>query len=222
MLNVLLSSYNFHEPWAKEVMNRLLKPEMKVCVIPFSFDDKEIKNKDDFDVAYGKDGRYTPYILRPFYEYGIKEICMVDYFKDDALVAKNKVENADVLFLTGGLTHRYMEGLIEFGLVELIQSYQGLIIGTSAGAMIQLDEFHVTPDDDYPIYHMQRGMGLVSGFELEVHYAASPVQLWSIDKVVKERGLPLYCEANDGGLLIEDGKVIPFGEAFLFDLVREG
>ena len=66
MLNVLLSSYNFHEPWAKEVMNRLLKPEMKVCVIPFSFDDKEIKNKDDFDVAYGKDGRYTPYILRSF------------------------------------------------------------------------------------------------------------------------------------------------------------
>ena len=64
-------------------------------------------------------------LLRSFYEYGIKEICMVDYFKDDALVAKNKVENADVLFLTGGLTHRYMERLIEFGLVEVINLIKG-------------------------------------------------------------------------------------------------
>lgn len=222
MLNVLLSSYDFHEPWAKETMERLLKPEMKVCVIPFSFDDDEIQDSNDFDLAYGKNGRYTPYILRPFHEYGIKEISMVDYFKDDRLVAKNKVENADILFLTGGLPHRYMDRLMEFGLVEVIQSHQGLIIGSSAGALIQLDEFHVTPDDDYPVYHMQRGMGLISGFELEVHYAASPIQLWSIKKVAKERSLPIYCEANDGGLLIEEGKIILFGQAFLFDSVREG
>ena len=103
----------------------------------------------------------------------------------------------------------------QFELIPLIQKSSALIIGASAGAMIQFDHYHITPDDDYPEYHYQKGLGLVSGFEIEVHYCHSPVQDMGIQRVIEEKGLPTYTVANDGGILCYQDKLIPFGNAYL-------
>ena len=216
-MNVLLSSYDFHESWAYEIMRPIIHQDMKVVVIPFSFDEKEVKTKEDFDNHYGRNGRHTPYIYRPFLFYGIKEeqIVFVDYFRDTINEAKIKVENADIIFLTGGLPDQYLMRLNEIGLSEIIQKNDKIVIGASAGAMVQFDCYHITPDDDYPVYQYQDGLGLVSGFEIEVHYCHSSIQEEGIQRVIKERGLPTYTVANDGGIFVNDGKIIPFGQAFL-------
>ena len=65
----------------------------------------------------------------------------------------------------------------------LIKESNALIIGASAGALIQIDHYHITPDDDYPIYQYQRGLGLVNGFEVEVHYCHSQIQNQGIERV---------------------------------------
>ena len=41
-MNILLSSYDFHEEWAQDIIRPLLHQDMKVVVIPFSFDEKEV------------------------------------------------------------------------------------------------------------------------------------------------------------------------------------
>lgn len=212
-MNILLSSYDFHEEWARDVMGPLLHDDMKVVVIPFSFDAKEVKNVEDYDQHYGVNGKHVPYILRPFHYYGIEDIEFVDYFRDSHETAQQKVLSADILFLTGGLPDQYLERLNEFGLSEIIQNNHKFIIGASAGAMVQFDEYHITPDDDYPEYQYQKGLGLVSGFEIEVHYCHSPIQDAGIQRVIEEKGLPTYTIANDGGIFYHHQRVIPFGNA---------
>lgn len=123
--------------------------------------------------------------------------------------------SADIIFLTGGLPDQYLDRLEEFKLDILIKQSNALIIGASAGALIQIDHYHITPDDDYPIYQYQRGLGLVSGFEVEVHYCHSQIQNQGIERVIKEKGLPTYTIANDGGLVVEEKIIKPFGNAYL-------
>jgi cyanophycinase len=216
-MNILLSSYDFHEEWAQEIMRPLLKQDMKVVVIPFSFDDKEVKTLDDYDQHYGINGKHVPYILRPFHYYGLYDIEFVDYFRDSQHIAQKKVMSADILFLTGGLPDQYLKRLNEFRLSEMIRCNHQLIIGASAGAMVQFDQYHITPDDDYPCYHYQKGLGLVSGFEIEVHYCHSAIQDASIQRVIEERGLPTYTIGNDGGLFYHQQKIISFGNAHLIN-----
>ena len=128
-------------------------------------------------------------------------------------MAKKKIKEADILFLTGGLPDQYLRRLQEFDLVSLIQKFDSIIIGASAGAMIQLDHYHVTPDNDYPFYHYQTGLGLVKGFEIECHYAHSSIQNEGLQRVILEKHLPTYTIANDGGLLIQDNQRMTFGNA---------
>lgn len=214
-MNILLSSYDFHEKWAQDVMKPLLRENMKVVVIPFSFDKKEVTKVEEFDLHYGKNGIHTPYILRPFHFYGIKDIEFIDYFRDNIEIAHKKVLSADIIFLTGGLPDQYLDRLEEFKLDILIKQSNALIIGASAGALIQIDHYHITPDDDYPIYQYQRGLGLVNGFEVEVHYCHSQIQNQGIERVIEEKGLPTYTIANDGGLVVEEKIIKTFGNAYL-------
>ena len=216
-MNILLSSYDFHEYWAENEVKKHLYPGMKVTVIPFSFDEKEVKNKEDFDRHYGENGIHTPWIYRPFLHYGIKkeDIVFVDYFRDSHEIALKKVTDADVLFLTGGLPDQYLQRLQEFKLVSEIKSGNYHVIGASAGAMLQFDTFHITPDDDYPMYHYQKGLGLVSGIEIECHYCNSEIQNQGIQRVIKERHLPTYAMANDGGIIIDKGIIQVIGNCYL-------
>ena len=220
-MNILLSSYDFHEKWAQDIMGPLLHDDMKVVVIPFSFAEKEVTNIQEFDQNYGINGKHTPYILRPFHYYGLKDITFIDYFRDSHEIAQQKVKPADIIFLTGGLPDQYFKRLNDFGLTPIIQESKALIIGASAGAMVQFDHYHITPDDDYPTYQYQKGLGLVHGFEIEVHYCHSPIQDEGIQRVIQEKGLPTYTVANDGGLFYHHQRVIPFGNAHLVNEKRQ-
>lgn len=214
-MNILLSSYDFHEQWAQDIMKPILKPNMKVVVIPFSFDKEEVQTKEQFDQHYGPQGKHVPYIYRPFDYYGIKDITILDYYRNSHDYMQQQVHSADILFMTGGWPDQYLERLDECELSDLIRNGHYIIIGASAGALVQLTHYHVTPDDDYPEYIYLKGLGLIDGFEVEVHYCHSDIQDWSIQRVIEEKGLPTYTIANDGGLLINDGKIISFGNAYL-------
>ena len=213
-MNFLLSSYDFHEQWACNMFKDKIKSDMKVAVIPFSFDDKDVKDVEDYDKHYGVNGIHTPWIYRPFLYYGLNKdnIVFLDYYRDSIDEMQDKVNKADILFLTGGLPDQYLRRLKEKQLISLITN-EKIIIGASAGAMIQLDIYHVTPDDDYPEYHYQSGLGLVNNIEIEVHYCHSPLQDYGLNRVIHERGLPTYTIANDGGIFVDGDVVEVFGNA---------
>ena len=125
----------------------------------------------------------------------------------------DNLKDADIIFLTGGLPDQYLQRLEEFELIASLKESQAIFIGASAGAMVQLDTYHITPDNDYPKYQYGKGIGLVSGFEIEVHYCHSLAQDEGIQRVIAERHLPTYTIANDGGLLVSGQQRICFGHA---------
>ena len=212
MINVLLSSYDIHEPWAKETIEPLLHKNMKVLYIPFSFDQSDMKNHETFEQ---RRQMHEEGIFRPFHYYGIDDIDFIDYFYDNHETAIDKIQKSDIIFLTGGFPDQYLARLNEFKISDTIKNSDKIIIGASAGAMIQLDNYHITPDDDYPTYQYQDGLGLVSGFEIEVHYCHSDIQEAGLKRVIKEKHLPTYTIPNDGGLLIKDQQMETFGTAAL-------
>ena len=217
MTNVLLNIYEFQAPWAKQVLGSILKPEHRVTILSMSHGN-EVPDRAAWEDMY-LPGQPVYNVLTAAYDaYGIpaENIQFVSWYHDTPETALMKIGEADVLFLTGGLPDVFYERLEEWGLVELIQQFPGIVMGCSAGAMMQMTEYHITPDEDYDTYGYYPGLALLEGFEPEVHYAASAVQKESIRRYLRERGKPVYAMTNQGGLVVQNGKITPMGEVTLF------
>ena len=61
------------------------------------------------------------------------------------------------------------------------------------------------------------GIGLIDQtFYVEVHIENSDVQNQSIEKVLREKTDKVYDITNNGGIIVEDGKVQTLGEVEIF------
>lgn len=215
--NVLLNIYEFQAPWAYETLKEVLRPDMRVCILTMTHGD-EIPDRETWEKWYRPGGHVYGVLTGAFGAYGIPEesIRFVGLYHDDHNSAADKINHSDVIFVTGGLPDRFFDRMVELDLVETVQRFRGLIMGCSAGAMVQMGEYHITPDEDYDAYGYYPGLGLLDGFEPEVHFAASPVQMESIRRYRKERGKPVYAMTNNGGLLVDGGKIITMGDVTVF------
>ena len=215
MKNVLLNVYEFHAPWAKATLKKVLKKGMKVVVLTMTHGD-EIPDKESWEKLYLPGGPVHGILTKAFGSYGITDISFVGLYHHSGIEAKEMIKGADVLFFTGGLPHLFYERLQKWDLVKTIRSFNGIVMGASAGAMVQMKEYHVTPDEDYDKYGYYKGLGLLDGFEPEVHFEATPVQMESITRYQKERKKLVFAMANDGGLLVEGDRVSLFGNVEIF------
>ena len=91
-------------------------------------------------------------------------------------------------------------------------------MGASAGAMLQLEKYHITPDDDYDTYGLWQGLGLVKGLDLEVHYLATDLQKECTKRAVADLQLPIYQMWHEGGLIVDGNKVQILGSVNKVDV----
>ena len=220
MVNVLLESYNLTEPFLYDALKPYIKPHHRVAIVAFSFLPSQATTLEQWLTMYGREeGMFYHWLVDPLMEFGIPEenITVVNYFADSKELARAKVENADILYFTGGLPDAMMDRLEEFELLDVLQSFDGLVLGCSAGAMIQLREYHITPDWDYPEFGYYNGLSWLQDFYVEVHYEGTDLQKECIHRVLRERGKPVYATFHDrGALMIEKGKITRLGETELF------
>ena len=173
MVNILLDYYDINNPWLFDTLKNYIKPQYKVAIIAFSFRDNRVKNLMDWNALYGKNGgKYYGGLVNALMTYGIDEdnIEFLNYFVDNKETAARKIRSADILYFLGGLPDRMYERLREFDLVDIIMKHDGITMGYSAGAVIQLTEYHLSPDDDYPVFDYYKGLSLLRDFYVEVHY----------------------------------------------------
>lgn len=215
---MLFNLYNFHEDWARDKVGEYISPNDRVLIIPFSFG-QEINDEEDWEHSYSKeDGEHYKEIIEPFLYYGIKEknINWINYYKDTIKSAQAKVRNSDIIFFTGGFPDKLKSRLNDFHLIDRLESYKGIMIGSSAGAMIQIAEYHITPDEDYDKFKYSRGLNIIKDFGIEVHYEARDIQKQSIEKLLNEKKDLVYAITNNGGLIFDNGKTILLGEVESF------
>lgn len=218
MINMLFNLYNFHESWARDGVKKYINPDHKVLIIPFSFG-QEINNEEDWKYAYSKEnGEHYQSIIEPFLYYGIKEanIKWINYYKDTIKSAKAKLRNSNIIFFTGGFPDKLKSRLNDFHLIDKLENYGGIIIGSSAGAMIQIAEYHITPDEDYNKFKYSRGLNIIKDFGIEVHYQGAEVQNKSIEKVLNEKKEIVYAITDNGGIIYDNGKIVLLGDTETF------
>lgn len=156
--------------------------------------------------------------LRPYIRPSDRVAVVAFSFRDNRVkTAGEKVERADILYFLGGLPDRMLDRIEEFSLTDALLRHRGVVMGYSAGAVIQLGEYHLSPDEDYPEFAYYRGLPYLEGFYLEVHYEGTEVQKDAVRRVLAERGKPVYATAlGAGALLAEDGKVRALGKVERF------
>lgn len=216
-VHVLLSENEIDKDYMYYNLRTYISKYDRVCILPFSFydDTKDIK---DWNKQYAKgQGIWYHANQDVFYRYGISEnqIVWVNYFQDSMESMKNKILNSSILLLTGGAPDLMMKRIKEKKLKKIVKNYKGLMIGYSAGAMIQLDAYHISPDCEYPNFSYQFGLGCISGFDIEPHFRKSRIQLESIHKVQEEKRVTMYGISDTGGIIV-DSKLTCFGDVESF------
>ena len=211
MVNILLEGYEIDATWLYEELKKYIKPIHKVAVVAFSFRDSRVKSLADWNVLYSKEnGRFYGGIVGSFTAYGIPEenVSFINYFADTKESARKKIENADIVYFLGGLPDRMMDRIKEFELQDVLMKHNGIVMGYSAGAVIQLAEYHISPSDDYPEFGYYEGLPYLKDFYLEVHYEETASQKAAIEKVMTERKKTVYATSlMKGAILVDNGNI---------------
>ena len=218
-MNILLDKCDFNKEWAYATLKNIIKANYKICVIPFAFHETWIKDKVQWDKAYNKvNGDFYKNSISAFYDYGITDdnICVINYFEDTLLSAKEKAVTSDIIFFTGGYPDKIMNRLKEFDLVNTIEGHEGIIMGFSAGAMMQCYDYYLSPDEDYPDFTYERGLKCIEDFAVEVHYKNTDSQNKSIEKFIKETGKKVYLTEAASGIIVDGNKIQLLGKARLY------
>lgn len=220
MINILLEGYDIDASWIYNELKNYIKPNHSVAVMAFSFRDSQVKTLLDWNALYSKEnGRYYGGIVGGITAYGIPEenISFINYFTDTRESAAQKIKTADIIYFLGGLPDRMMDRIREFDLYNVLMAHNGILMGYSAGAVIQLAEYHLSPDEDYPEFKYFEGLPYLNDFYMEVHYEGTEVQDEAIRRVLSERGKTVYATAvRSGAILVDNGNIKLIGDVKIF------
>ncbi len=221
MINILLENPEIDAAYLRSALEQYIRQGSRVVIVAFSFRDRDVRDADDWDALYSKDrGKYYSGMVRPFAAYSVLEedIAFIDYFRDTRESAAEKIRNADIVYFPGGLPDRMLERIDEFGLRDVLMQHDGVVMGFSAGAVIQLGEYHLSPDEDYADFSYYEGLPYLKGFYLEVHYEGRETQDDAIRRVLAERKKTVYAPVcNRGALLVANGKCTLLGNVKSFE-----
>ncbi len=207
--NILLSRGILQDPDLLQYFKPLIKSTDQVTIVAFSHFPKYTPDEQAYNAYYEKGGEYYEKMISSFEPYGIKpsQISWVHYFKDTKASAKKKIHEADIIYFPGGAPDLFMKRIEAFEIKEDLESHQGLFIGSSAGAMIQFKDYHISPDVDYPYFTYEHGLNLLDDFSVEVHYRRRKKQKAALRKVHRAYRHPIYAIPDDGAIIV-DGKNI--------------
>lgn len=221
MINILLDVYNIENPHLYCELKNYIKPNHSVAVIALAFRDSQVKSLADWNLLYGKENsKYYSKIVNGLAAYGISEdnIKFINYYTDSKESAAQKIISSDIIYFLGGLPDRMLDRIMELGLYHTLMKFDGIVMGYSAGALIQLAEYHLSPDDDYPEFKYCKGLPYLDNFYLQVHYEDTKVQNESIKRVISERKKTVYAtDFKFSSILVDNGNIKLIGNVKTFN-----
>ncbi len=205
MINVLMSRGILGTEPLVDALSDIIKSTDKVAILLYSFFEKDFLNEQSYDDFYAPGSEYYLKMISSFSPYGIKEenLLWINYYKDSEEDAKAKINQADILYFPGGSPDQMMKRIQEKNLKETIENHQKIYIGSSAGAMIQFQNYHISKDKDYQAFRYEQGLDLLHGFSVEVHYRRKKKQKAALRKVFRAFRHPIFTIPDDGALIVD-------------------
>lgn len=199
------------EDWAKLELKKYLRPNMKVVILGYSFFGNLTSEK--YNEYYGPDSEYATKMAALFETYKISDVKWIYYYNKDIAADVELVNAADILYLPGGAPDLMYDRIVEKGLLDVLRAFNKTVIGSSAGAMIQLKQFHISPDNEYNKFSLHEGLSYIDNFFIEVHYRRRVKQKSSMRKMRRTYKLPIYTIPDDGMVIVSDNKILTLGNA---------
>lgn len=217
---VLMNTSMIDVKWCFPILKPYIHKNDKVCVLAMSYFN-DTQNVSQWNQQYSSvNGCWYKAYTDVFFKFGLKrnQIEWVNPFTDDFVTIQNKILKSSILFLPGGAPDLLMKRIKEKRLQKYVKNYQGLVIGVSAGAMVQLKDYHITPDEDYSSFGWYIGLGYFDFFDVECHYKATSFQKEHIHLAISQKHKPVYALYEEGGLIVNNDKEIKcFGKVDLFE-----
>ncbi|NLK12496.1 MAG: type 1 glutamine amidotransferase-like domain-containing protein [Candidatus Phytoplasma sp.] len=210
MINILVSRKSkLLESQMISKIKPMIQPNDKVAILGFSFFEKQIKDKDDWEKYYGVNSEYHNDCELIFTQLGVKKenIVWLNYFSSTKEELIETLSESQILFLPGGAPDEMMERIHEKEITETLEQFNGLIIGSSAGAMIQFNYFHISKDNDYKAFNICDGLGYLKDFSIEVHYKRKKVQKSGMKKASKIFKRDVYILPDDAAIICQNGQI---------------
>lgn len=212
MINILMSrSGALVSDYAIDYTKKYFKENMKVVIIGYSHFGNLSKEK--YDEYYGVNSEYQEKMRAIFKVFNITDVTWVSYFDNDISKIKELIKSADILYYPGGAPDLMMDRIIEKGLLEDLKAFDKIVVGSSAGAMVQLNIYHISPDYDYHKFSENMGLGYIDNFFIEVHYRRRTKQKSSMRLIRRKYKKPIYIIPDDGMLIVDNGSVISLNSA---------
>lgn len=218
-MNILFDSQDFDQDWARSELSAYITPNCAITVIPFAFHETWVTDLNQWNECYNSDdGLYYEGIIHPFIQYGVKSenIRFINYFKDHANDLADALLTTDIVYFVGGFPEKTMERLIELDMKEIVENYNGIIMGWSAGATMQAKEFFISPDKHYKEYSEHQGLELINEFAVKVHYNGSSEQIDCIKRYISRTGNKVFCLRKKSAIIYDAGGISLLGNAFEF------
>lgn len=154
----LLGGENTHKRDAQEVNQRAFHDAGKAPrVLVFSW------ARASFDKTYPK----SKLLFNYFRSLGASTVNTVDYSSSSAEI-KEKISESDLVYLTGGVPSVLVERLKKSGISSLLEDFEGVIVGRSAGALALCKKCVITYRSSCAVKVID-GLGLVD-LTLKAHY----------------------------------------------------
>ena len=196
----LLGGENTHKRDAQEVNQRAFKDAggtPRVLVFSWaraSFDNTFAKSKIVFDY---------------FRSLGASTVNIVNYSNTNVEI-KEKMSKSDLVYLTGGVPSVLVERLKKSGMSSLLENFEGVIVGRSAGALALCSKCVITYRSNCAVKVID-GLGLVD-LTLKAHYKAR------LDEKLKElsENQDIFAVPKGSAVVCDNGNLSFMNKVFLF------
>ncbi len=196
----LLGGENTHKRDALEVNQRAFNDAGGAPrVLVFSW------ARASFDNSYAK----SKIIFDYFRSLGASTVNTVSYSTSNGEI-KDKMSKADLIYLTGGVPSVLVERLKKSGMSGLLENFEGVIVGRSAGALALCSKCVITYRSNCAVKVID-GLGLVD-LTLKAHYKAR------LDEKLKElsENQDIFAVPKSSAVVCDNGNLSFMNKVYLF------
>lgn len=131
-----------------------------------------------------------------FLGYQENNIKVLDCYKNSKNKIKDLINTSDVIILTGGNPEMFYQKVVQdMECLYDLKYFKGLVIGSSAGAVLQFKRYFITAKNNYYKYFsFYDGFGLINDpFYIDVHSINNNFYLKKLSNVAKNKKKKNIC-----------------------------
>ena len=222
MISVLLSKVNGIDKNVCKEIKKIINKDYKVAIFPWSFPvelDADKLENEYFKVGESRYQRYIDFLDN----IGINKnnIVICNCYKDSKTTLKRIIKESDILLFPGGNPEMLYSKIVqEKELLYDIKHFKGIVIGGSAGAVLQFKRYFITAKNNYYGYEaFYDGFGILNDpFYIDVHTDSSINYLNRLKEISLEKKKDVYAIYDDGCIIVnrKTNEIKTFGHVDMF------